>query len=70
MIFFVFLCILGFGVEFAYKNRHINSGKHAQELDVDFLKPPKASDESDRRAEIQSQLYAALLTKRLVVIPH
>ena len=27
---------LGFGVEFTYKNRHIISGKHAQELYVDF----------------------------------
>ena len=36
LIFRVFPCILRFGVEFTYKNRHIISGKHAQELYTDF----------------------------------
>ena len=30
------LCILDLGVEFTSKHRHLASGKHAQELDVDF----------------------------------
>ena len=44
LIFLVFLCILGFGVESTYKKLHIISGKHAQELYVDFYMPPKASE--------------------------
>ena len=36
LIYQEFLCILGLGVELTYKNRLINSGKHAQELCVDF----------------------------------
>ena len=43
-IFLVFLCIWILGVEFTYKNRHIISGKHAQELYVDFYMLLKASD--------------------------
>ena len=43
LIFLVFLCILGFGVESTYNKLHIISEKHAQELYVDFYMPPKAS---------------------------
>ena len=43
LILLVFLCILGFGVESTYKKMHIISGKHAQELYVDFYMPPQAS---------------------------
>ena len=32
--------ILGFGAEFTYTNRHIISGRHAQELYADFYMPP------------------------------
>ena len=35
------LCILGFGSGLHIKNRHIISGKHAQELYADFYMPPK-----------------------------
>ena len=44
LILLVFLCILGFGVESTYKKMHIISGKHAQELYVDFYMLPKASE--------------------------
>ena len=46
LIFLVLLCILGFGVEFAYayKDQHIISGKHAQALYADFYMPTEASD--------------------------
>ena len=36
LIFLEFLYMLGLGVEFTSKIRHLISGKHAQELDVDF----------------------------------
>ena len=35
----VFLCIWVLGVEFTYKNRHMISGKHAQELYQIFICP-------------------------------
>ena len=44
LILLVFLCIWGFGVESTYKKLHIISGKHAQELYVDFYMLPKASE--------------------------
>ena len=49
LIFLVFLCILGFGVESTYKKLHIISGKHAQELYVDFYMPPKASQRTPQQ---------------------
>ena len=43
LIFLKFLCTLDLGVEFTYRNRHIISGKYAQELYVGFYMPAKAS---------------------------
>ena len=49
LIFLVFLCISGLGVDFAYQNQHIFFGKHAQELHADFYMPPKASQSEAHR---------------------
>ena len=51
----MFIYILGLGVEFTYKNRHIISGKHAQELYADFYMPPKASEEGEGEAEAEGE---------------
>ena len=36
LILLQFLCVLGLGVEFTFKEQYLIFGKHAQELYVDF----------------------------------